>query len=165
MKICFLLVSITIILGLSICGFAQNKKCDTYDKNVTYKILSDNITTQNSHTKIFLEIYISPKKITVDSMIKLVERIKTEYCEFDEISVAIYDVKKIEKIPDPPPQPLTAWSGTSPRGFYEYNKQENTGELSFSEKRKDKEVQVEILFDTNGYSVSETEESLAVNRK
>lgn len=154
MKIHFLFVSVGIILILFIGGFAQAKKCDNFDKKVNLKILTENITMKNAHTRIFLEIYIEPRKFTIDSMIQLIERIKNEYCNFDSIAVAIYDTKKLKSIPNPP-QPLIDWTGTSTRGFYEFDRKENKGELSFREKRNDKEFDIEIIFNSDGYCVTE----------
>lgn len=143
-------------------GFGQSKRCGSFDKKVTYKILTDNITTKDSNREIFLQIYVEPERFTVGSMVKLMERIKREYCEFDSIAVSIFDTKKREKMPDPLPQPLGEWllmdreGKIRPRGFYEYDKQASTAELTFQEKRNNKEIDVEIIFRPDGYCVSET---------
>ncbi|HEX6279691.1 MAG TPA: hypothetical protein VFZ49_06695 [Pyrinomonadaceae bacterium] len=137
-------------------GFAQSKRCDGFDEKVTYRILVDNITTKESRKRLSLHIYIKPERFTVDSMVKLVERIRTEYCEFDSIAVFVFDTKKREKLPDPPPHPLFELpSENPPRGFYKFDKQANTAELTFQEKRNSKVIDVEIVFRSDGYCVSE----------
>jgi hypothetical protein len=137
-------------------GFAQLERCESFDKKVTYKILTDNITTKNSNKRIFLQVYVEPRRFTVASMVKLTERVKREYCDFDSIAVSIFDTKKLEKLPDPPPHPLSEWqSKTPPRAFYQYDRRADAGELTFQEKRGSKEIDVEIVFRPDGYCVSE----------
>jgi len=144
------------ILVLFVGVLGQPPKCGGFDKKVAYTILADNTITKDGHRRIYLEVYIRPERFTVASMIKLVERIKKEYCEFDSIAVAVFDTKKLDKIPDPPPHPLIDWhSKTPPKGFYEYDKQANTAELTFREKRNDRSIDVEIIFRSDGYCVSE----------
>lgn len=154
-KITHLVIVIVAVLFFSLNGSAQIKRCEGFDKKVTYKILVDNITSKGSHKELYLRIYIKPEKITTNYMLRLVERIKAEYCEFDSIAVAFYDTRKMEKIPDPPPQPLIEWIGTLTRGFYKYDKHANTAELSFEEKRNNKIYSIEIEFNERGYCVSE----------
>ena len=157
MKLHSLLSIVATILFLFIGGFAQAKKCDGFDKNIKYKVLFDDINTKDSHTELFLEIYIEPNRFTVDSMLKLAERLKTEYCDYDSIKVRFYNTAKLEKMPDPPPQPLIHWVGTPMRGFYEFDRKENKEELFFRVKRKDKEIDVEIIFKSDGYCIVEKE--------
>ena len=166
MRIQYLLMGIMIIMVLFIgVGSAQMKRCEGFDKKVTYKILTDNIVTRDSKTRIFLQIYIEPKRFTVTSMVQLVERIKREYCEFDSIAVSIFDTEKREKFPDPLPQPLIDLQRKiTPRGFYEYNKLANTGELSFQESRNERVYSIEIEFNPTGYCVTEEIYEASTNR-
>ena len=155
-KFQFGLVNVSIMLLLVVGGFAQPPKCEAFDNKVAYKVLNDNVTTKDGHKRIYLEIYVGQERFVVASMVKLVERIKHEHCKFDSIAVSIFDTKKLEKLPDPPPHPLIDWqSKTPPRGFYEYDRQSNTAELTFQEKRNSKEIDVEIIFRPDGYCVSE----------
>lgn len=145
------MLSVPVLLFLVSGAFAQIPKCEGFDKKVTYRLLLDNITTRNSQSELYLRIYVKPERFTVDSMVKLIQRIKKEYCKFDRITVAIYDTRKLAKMPDPPPQPLSAWLGTPIRGFYEYEKRENKDELSFLEIKEGKRVDVEIYFKPDGF--------------
>ena len=151
------IASIPIVVVLFVGGlFGQSARCEGFDKKVTYEILVDNVSIRDSR-KISLRIYVKPDRFTVASMVRLFERINREYCQFDRITVGIFDTKKLEKLPDPPPHPLSEWqSKTPPRGFYEYDKQTNSAELTFQEKRNSKEVDVAIVFRPDGYCVSET---------
>ncbi len=137
-------------------GFAQSKRCEGFDRKVTYQVLVDNITTKESRKRLSLHIYIRPERFTVGSMVRLVERIRTEYCEFDSIAVFMFDTNKGRKLPDPPPHPLfDVPSENPPRGFYEYDKKANTAELTFQERRNSKLLEVEVIFRPEGYCVSE----------
>jgi hypothetical protein len=150
------LASIPIILFLFVGGiFGQSSRCEGFDKKVTYEILIDNVSIRDSR-KISLRIYVKPGRFTVASMVRLFERINREYCQFDSITVGIFDTKKLEKLPDPPPHPLSEWqSKTPPRAFYQYDRRADAGELTFQEKRGSKEIDVEIVFRPDGYCVSE----------
>lgn len=166
MKIRFSSVSILLLLLLAVGSLAQAKKCGSFDAKVTYKILSRNTTSKDSQKRIYLEIYLKPDRFTVVSMIRLTERLRSEYCEFDSIAVSIFDTEKLEKMPDPPPQPLIDWrSNTPPKGFYEFNRKANTAELTFQEKRDSKVYDVEIVFRADGYCISEMITQLSKSRQ
>ena len=158
MNIRHLLLSMTATLSL-FCGFglAETGPCDGSDKKITYRILNNNITERDSKRRIFLQVYLDPKRFTVHSMINLAAQIKCDYKEFDSIAVSIFDNKRGETLPDPPPHPLFELpSDNPPRGFFEFQKQSNTAELTFQEKRNNKFIDIEILFTADGYCVTET---------
>ncbi len=152
MKIYALLALMVMMIFLFANGFGQSNQCGSFDRNVNYKILFKDIDTVES--EIFLEIYLKPEKFAVDSMIKLAERLRTEYCGFNSVSVRFYGVKKLDRVPDPPPHPLFEWESKSPmRGFYELNRKESKQEISFREKPNGKATT--ILFKSDGYCVSD----------
>lgn len=146
------LASISIVLLLFVdVGLGQSKDCDVFDRNVKYKVLSKMIDADKS--KIFLEIYIEPRRFRVDLMIGLRERLKTEYCDFSSVWVSLYDTKKLDKMPDPPPHPLLDWESKTPmKGFYKLDRKESTEELVFHETTNGKET--EIVFRSDGFCVS-----------
>lgn len=43
------------------------------------------------------------------------------------------------------------------RGYYEFDRNENKEELFFRVKRRDKEIDVEIIFKSDGYCIVEEE--------
>jgi hypothetical protein len=154
MKMRFLLIAIVVMFSLLVNGFAQSAKCDGFDRTIKYKILFEDASTRKS--EIFLEVYVASERFTVDSMMKLIRRLRTEYCNLDSISVRFYDTQKVDRMPDPPPQPLIDWHSKTPfKGFYEYNRKANTGELTFREGRSDELVDVEIIFRSGGYCLTE----------
>lgn len=147
--------SVLFLFGSS--GFAQAAACDRSEKRVRYQILNENITNRDSKSRIFVQIFIEPKRFTIHAMINLSSQIKCDYKEFDSIAVSIFDNKRGEKLPDPPPHPLFELpSDNPPRGFFEFQKQPNTAELTFQEKRNNKFIDIEILFTADGYCVTET---------
>lgn len=153
-----LLLSITATLSL-FCGFglAEAGTCDGSDKRIAYRILNENITERDSKRRIFLQVYLDPKRFTVHSMINLAAQIKCDYKEFDSIAVSIFDNKRGETLPDPPPHPLFELpSQNPPRGFFEFQRQSHTAELTFQEKRNKQVLDIEITFRPDGYCVSET---------
>lgn len=153
----FILSTLAVLTLFTIIGFAQSGECGGFDKKVSYKILVDNITTKESRKHLYLDIYIKPDRFTVDSILRLAERIRNEYCEFDSIAVFFFDTKKREKIRGPAPQPLIDWvPKIAPRGMYRFERRANTTELEFQEKRNQKLINVEITLRPDGYCVSET---------
>lgn len=152
MKIHGFLTGLVLTFFLLINGFGQLEKCDDFDRNVKYKVLFENKSTAES--EIFLEVYIGPERFTIESMLNLIERLRTEYCGFDSISVRFYDTKKIDKLRDPLPYPLLDWESKTPmRGFYDRDRRSNKQELGFRGKKKDKVITV--IFNSDGYCVTE----------
>lgn len=158
MNIRHLLLSMTATLSL-FCGFglAETGPCEGIEKRIKYRILNDNITERDSKRRIFLQVYLDPKRFKVHSMINLAAQIKCDYKEFDSIAVSIFDNKRGETLPDPPPHPLFELpSENPPRGFFEFQRQSDTAELTFQEKRNKQLLEIEITFRPDGYCVSET---------
>lgn len=59
-----------------------------------YKLLSEAFPIGNSN-EVLLEVIIKPKHFNKADLIELTKRIKTEYCNINEISLSMFDSKKV----------------------------------------------------------------------